>query len=347
MNSDFIYSHGLSLILTVVLMTVWVTALGGLCIVRLIFPPNGREHYNDILGHAAGIAGVVNAVLLAFIVFAAWTDYDRARDLTSEEAALVIDIWRDLEAPLVAGGHEGARLLHDPLVMDLECYLARVIQIEWSDTRSGVLGTLSKHGTEWKDRRTGELCKPSESSPWGDTQKGEIVTPTEVGTESADTRTGGTFGKGWTVLANAYRKMLYSDTQETLRPAVEEELIKRFNSLYDVRRQRIAMSKHGGLIGTVWCVVLVGGLVSVACCWLFGFKSWGLHVMSTLLVASSLGLILFLIIALEWPFRGHKQISNTQYCEALQAIIRGEKRESKHRSSGPQPILQLPDACPR
>ena len=62
----------------------FVTAVGAPLVVRRLFPQD-REGEGDVLGAASGIVGVVNAVLLAFIVFAAWSNYDRAAEAVNKE----------------------------------------------------------------------------------------------------------------------------------------------------------------------------------------------------------------------------------------------------------------------
>ena len=64
----------------VVIVVTNAIALAGLRLVNTHFHVESRQYDRDILGHAAGITGVINAVLFAFIVFVAWTYYDRGRD---------------------------------------------------------------------------------------------------------------------------------------------------------------------------------------------------------------------------------------------------------------------------
>jgi len=122
--------YGLSPLLAVGLILIVVVTVG--LLVRLligrVFSLKERLVHNELLGHVAGIAGVINAVLLAFIVFAAWTDYDRARDVVSQEVSLVNDIWRDVEA---------VSSVHDSVVRELQGYLLTVIDTEWPYMRRG------------------------------------------------------------------------------------------------------------------------------------------------------------------------------------------------------------------
>jgi hypothetical protein len=56
-----------------------------------------------------------------------------------------------------------------------------------------------------------------------------------------------------------------------------------------------------------------GGLLCISCCWLIGFEDFELHAVITSLVASSFGLILFLILSLNTPFSGVIAISNERF----------------------------------
>jgi hypothetical protein len=271
--------YGLHPMLAVGLVLILALAVG-LVIRRFIgrtFSSSERHAHNELLGHAAGITGVINAVLLAFIVYAAWTGYDRARDVVSEEVSLLNDIWRDAEA---------ASSAHDSLVSELQSYLVTVIDTEWPHMQHGMF--TERQGA-------------------------------------------GGFGTGWRTLGRAYTLSLNLEAGNALQKTVAEELVKRFNSLFDARRQRIASSTQGALTATVWGVVLAGGLVSIICCGLFGFESRRLHTVSVMLVALSFGLVFYLIISLQWPFRGQNQISAEPYCAAWNNLIRLESREAAER----------------
>jgi len=276
---------------TLVLGVVLAVALLLQALIVRMVPSQSRRAHNELLGHTAGIAGVINAVLLAFIVFAAWTDYDRARDVVSQEVSLVTDILRDVEA---------VSSVHDSVVHGLQGYLAAVIDSEWTVMRAGA-------------------------------------------PQDAQGRTG--FGPGWRTLNRSYSLALELNASTSLQKTVAEELVKRFNSLFDVRRQRIAYASYGALTPTVWGVVLAGGIVSIACCGLFGVESHRLHIASTGLVAVSFGLVFFLIISLQWPFRGHTQITVDPYCRAWNSVDRDERAEAAEKQLAWTPSPR-PARCP-
>jgi len=275
---------------SLMLVLVVGIALTGQWAIGRIFPREERRAHNELFGHAAQIVGVINAVLLALIVFAVWTNYDRAKDVVSQESSLVVDIARDLEAALT---------VHDSVLHEVQGYAELVVNTEWPNMKQG--------------------APPDTANRRG-------------------------FGPGWSALARAYDMVLRSDTSKSAHPVVAEELVRRFNSLFDARRQRITYSTHGSLNGTIWGVVLAGGMLSIVCCWLLGYESRRMHVAGTTVVAASFALMFFLIISLEWPFRGPNQIPADQFCSAISNIHRQENNERRRHQEGPLPDLPK---CPR
>ncbi len=72
-----------------------------------------------------------------------------------------------------------------------------------------------------------------------------------------------------------------------------------------------------GLNGVMWTTVLLGGFITVGFTYLFGFK---VSLMQTAMVgtlAFLIGLVLFLTMSLDYPFRGSIQVSPTAYERAL------------------------------
>ena len=86
-------------------------------------PPDRREEHNDVAGFIYAVLGVAYAVLLAFVVFAVWQNYETAQ--TNVES----------EAHELAGVYFLASQLPEPQrthVQDLARRYARVVVEEWS-----------------------------------------------------------------------------------------------------------------------------------------------------------------------------------------------------------------------
>ncbi len=121
----------------------------------------------------------------------------------------------------------------------------------------------------------------------------------------------------WPLLRNFYRELSRAHTENPVQVAIIQEMLTRLNQLYDVRRERTRIAARPSLQPVIWFVVAAGGLIMLACTWLFGFEKRGLHLLCTILIAASLGLVIFLIVAFDYPFRGEMAISPAPFERVL------------------------------
>jgi hypothetical protein len=70
-------------------------SIAGLLIIRKFYPHYKCKPHNDIAGFIFATIGVIYAVLLAFIVVITWQDYDKAQDVTVNEANCIAALYRD------------------------------------------------------------------------------------------------------------------------------------------------------------------------------------------------------------------------------------------------------------
>ena len=84
---------------------------------------------------------------------------------------------------------------------------------------------------------------------------------------------------------------------------VHTEAYKQFNDLVEDRRSRIN-SVETGMPASLWALVIIGGLVTIAVTIFFDVASLRLHIWMTILVSGLLGLMIFLIATLDNPYRG-------------------------------------------
>jgi len=82
-----------------------VYAIVGTLVARRFMRRHVAESHNDVLAPIFLTAGVIYAVLLGFMVIAAWQSYDTARSNTAEEASLLAPLYRQtLEMAPPQGG---------------------------------------------------------------------------------------------------------------------------------------------------------------------------------------------------------------------------------------------------
>ena len=67
----------------------------------------------------------------------------------------------------------------------------------------------------------------------------------------------------------------------------------------------------------LWAVLLVGGVITVGFTYLFGLRSTTVHVLMVAALALVIGLVLFTVAALDFPFRGTVHIGPEAFEQAL------------------------------
>jgi hypothetical protein len=119
---------------------------------------------------------------------------------------------------------------------------------------------------------------------------------------------GAPFGdEGWAPLFKFHRILTGIRTNDAMQVAMINEALTRLNSLYDARRQRI-LAAQDHIDPTVWAVVLLGAFITIAFTFFFGMESFRIHALMTTGVAMTLALIIVLILAFDYPFRGEVQV---------------------------------------
>jgi hypothetical protein len=85
--------------------------------------------------------------------------------------------------------------------------------------------------------------------------------------------------------------------------ALLSEAYREFDRIVELGRIRL-QSVTAGLPGPLWSVVLVGAFLSIAVTWFFDMRSQSMHMWMTAMFSCLLGLLVFLLAAMESPFRG-------------------------------------------
>ena len=95
-------------------------------------------------------------------------------------------------------------------------------------------------------------------------------------------------------------------------PVVHAEILHQINNLYSARRDRW-LAAGQGIPGVIWWIMILGGVLTVGFSFLFGMPSFPMHLVMTGMLAAAMGLVMVLIIALDWPFRGDLSVSTTAF----------------------------------
>jgi hypothetical protein len=106
---------GLSVVLFVVMDKVW--------------PWDKRHQHNDVTGWQLGILGTTYAVILGFMLYAVWTDFDTATQNVEMEANSLTNLYR-----LADGLPDGSRIEVQKLARE---YAQKVITNDWPEMDQG------------------------------------------------------------------------------------------------------------------------------------------------------------------------------------------------------------------
>lgn len=121
-------------------------------------------------------------------------------------------------------------------------------------------------------------------------------------------RQGVTPDQGWKPLRDLATAIATIHPQNSGEAVIEAELLRTWNELYNARSARLS-AVQGHIPGVIWCIIFFGAAITTGYTYLFGFENFGMHIAMTATVAATLALVIVLIIALDWPFRGEINVS--------------------------------------
>jgi hypothetical protein len=115
--------------------------------------------------------------------------------------------------------------------------------------------------------------------------------------------------EGGTARVNAFQQRLLSFEPATKgQEILHEATLDQFNGFVEVRRQRLHHVTTG-LPAALWYVVVVGAALGIVLTWLFWIDRLGAHLTVAGILSLLTGLVIFLIAALDNPYRGGVSVS--------------------------------------
>jgi hypothetical protein len=122
-------------------------------------------------------------------------------------------------------------------------------------------------------------------------------------------------------LLDEFQSLLFANEPNTegLR-IVQAEVLKTFNDLVELRRQRTE-AVNQCVPAVVWQVILLGGALTIAVSYCFQLQQFRVHLLLTTALATMIGLLVFLIAALDQPYRGAVSLDPTAYKIVLDGVM--------------------------
>jgi hypothetical protein len=117
---------------------------------------------------------------------------------------------------------------------------------------------------------------------------------------------------GWEPLHKLHAQLVSFQPANRGQAVIQAEFLRNLNELYKARGARLtAAATHVPIV--IWWIIVIGGALTTAFTYLFGFKNFCLHLTMTGALAALLALVIVLIVALDWPLRGEVGVPPEAY----------------------------------
>src|SRR5581483_2546616 len=97
---------------------------------------------------------------------------------------------------------------------------------------------------------------------------------------------------------------------------VHAQMLSAINQAQNDRDARLS-EDAGGVNELLWIVLVAGAVITIAFTFLFGFRNIAMHLLSTGGLALLIGLVLFVAIAMNYPYRGGITVPPEAFHSAL------------------------------
>jgi len=126
--------------------------------------------------------------------------------------------------------------------------------------------------------------------------------------------------EGSTKVTALFKKLANYEPPRLSQQLLHAEALREFSSFVEARRTRLA-NITSGIPGVLWYVVLMGGAINILLFWMFDMR-FMLHVVIGGIVAFFLGVMIFIIVALDVPYRGTVSVSAFPLEEVYSTLIK-------------------------
>ena len=122
--------------------------------------------------------------------------------------------------------------------------------------------------------------------------------------------------RAWALIDEIRLTLQNQDPNTDAEQVLYEQGLERIHDLADARRDRLVEAREGIPL-ILWAVLLVGAIVTVSFTYLFGMDSNTTHTLMVAALALVIGLVLFTIGSLEYPFSGDVHLSPEAFNQVL------------------------------
>ena len=112
---------------------------------------------------------------------------------------------------------------------------------------------------------------------------------------------------GWTLIDDIRANIQEFEPRTNAEEQLYAEGLDQVDSLSDARRMRLVAAEEG-IPAVLWSVLIFAGIAAIGFTYLFGLENTWAHRLMVVTLAAVIGLVLFTIGALEYPFSGGARI---------------------------------------
>jgi Protein of unknown function (DUF4239) len=128
--------------------------------------------------------------------------------------------------------------------------------------------------------------------------------------------------KGGTAIIDTFQMQLAKYNPETDKDKIiYAEVFDQFNVLIEKRRMRLN-AVNASLPATIWLILFLGAFVNIVLTWLLVIKNKKLDIVINVLSSALLGSLIFLIAAMDNPFRGEYSVSADSFKLLLDGLMK-------------------------
>jgi Protein of unknown function (DUF4239) len=125
-----------------------------------------------------------------------------------------------------------------------------------------------------------------------------------------------------TKIIDKFQKQLSQYSPETEKDKIfYAQSFAQFNSLIEKRRQ-ILNSVSQGLPASIWFVLMLGAFINILLTWLLVIENRLLDLFLSLLCGLLIGSLIFVIVAMDNPFRGEFSVTPDSFVQLLDTLMK-------------------------
>ena len=128
---------------------------------------------------------------------------------------------------------------------------------------------------------------------------------------------------GWIIIDEIRQDIQGFEPRTKAEEQLYAEGLDQVDTLSDARRMRLVAAEEG-VPGVLWAVLIFAGIAAVGFTYLFGLENTWAHRLMVVTLAAVIGLVLFTIGALEYPFSGGARIGTGAFELILERFETGE-----------------------